>query len=136
MTHSTLPNNPRVLLNDIDAIKQIMDKKHNASLEAKAKEANAASVATKGSFKKHHVSGSSGDLQVPKKARPSKFCQHCKGKGRSHLTHNTMECCGYDGNGNSISSFQGKPTHAKKLAKKGGDQQMAYLTTVVESLVK
>jgi hypothetical protein len=34
-----------------------------------------------------------------------------------------------------ISSFQGKPTNAKKPAKKGGDQQ-AYLTAAVESLVK
>jgi hypothetical protein len=32
--------------------------------------------------------------------------------------------------------FQGKPANAKKLTKKGGDQQMAYLTATVESLVK
>jgi hypothetical protein len=56
-----------------------MDEKHNASLKAKAKEASAASAATKGSSKKH--SGSPGELRVPKKARPSKFCQRCKAKG-------------------------------------------------------
>jgi hypothetical protein len=32
--------------------------------------------------------------------------------------------------------FQGKPTDAKKPAKKGGDKQMAYLTATIESLVK
>jgi hypothetical protein len=32
--------------------------------------------------------------------------------------------------------FQTKPTNAKKPAKKGGNQQMAYLTATVESLVK
>ncbi len=42
----------------------------------------------------------------------------------------------YNGNGNPVSSFQGKPANAKKPAKKGGDQQMAYLTAAVESLVK
>jgi hypothetical protein len=57
-------------------------------------------------------------------------------KGRPHLTHNTKECRRYNGNGNPVSSFQGKPGNAKKSAKKGGDQQMAYLTTAVESLVK
>jgi hypothetical protein len=113
-----------------------MDEKHNTSLKAKAKEANAASVAAKGSYKKHLASGSSDDLQVPKKARPSKFCQHCKAKGGPHLTHNTKECGRYDGNGNLLSSFQGKPANAKKPAKKGGDQQMAHLTAAVESLVK
>jgi hypothetical protein len=136
MTHSTLPKNPRALLNNLEAIKQVMNKKHNASLKAKAKEANAASAAAKGSSKKHPTSGNSGDLQVPKKARPSKFCQHCKANGGPHLTHNTKECHRYDGNRNPVSSFQGKPANAKKPTKKGGNQQMAYLMAAVESLVK
>ncbi len=119
--HSMLPKNPRALLNDLKAIKLVMDEKHNASLKAKAKEANTASLAAKESSKKHPASGSSGELQVPKKARPSKFCQLCKAKGRPHLTHNTKECHRYDRNGNPISSFQGKPANAKKPAKKGGD---------------
>jgi hypothetical protein len=137
MMHSMLPkNNPRALLNDLEAIKQVMDKKHDISLKAKAKEANTASMAAKGSSKKHPISGSSGELQVPKKARPSKFCQHCKAKGGPHLTHNTKECRRYNGNGNLVSSFQSKPANAKKPPKKGGDQQMAYLTAAVESLVK
>jgi hypothetical protein len=113
-----------------------MDEKHSASLKAKAKEASAASAATKGSSKKHSAPGSSSELRVPKKAMPSKFCQHCKAKSRPHLTHNTKECRRYDGDGNPVSSFQAKPTNAKKLAKKGGDQQMAYLMATIESLVK
>jgi hypothetical protein len=136
MTHSTLPKNPRALLNNLEAIKQVMDEKHSTSLKVKAKEASAASMAAKGSSKKHPASGSSGELRVPKKARPSNFFQHCKAKGRPRLTHNTKECRRYDGNGNPFSSFQGKPVNAKKPAKKGGDQQMAYLTATVESLVK
>jgi hypothetical protein len=136
MTHSTLPKNPRALLNDLEAIEWVMDEKHNATLKAKAKEANTASAAAKGSSKKHPASGSSSELWVPKKARPSKFSQPCKAKGGPHLTHSTKECHRYEGNGNLISSFQGKPTNAKKTAKKGGDQQMAYLMAAVESLVK
>ena len=38
--------------------------------------------------------------------------------------------------GNPISLFQTKPTEAKKPAKKGGNKQMAYLSTTVETLVK
>jgi hypothetical protein len=37
MTHSTLPKNHRALLNDLEAIEQVMDEKHSASLKAKAK---------------------------------------------------------------------------------------------------
>jgi hypothetical protein len=136
MMHSTLPKNHRALLNNLEAIKRVMDEKHSASLKAKAKEASAASTATKESSKKHPASRSSGELQVPKKARPSKFYQHCKAKGELHLTHNTKECRRYNGSENPASLFQGKPVNAKKPTKKGGDQQMAYLTATVESLVK
>jgi hypothetical protein len=66
MMHSTLPKNPRALLNNLEAIKQIMDEKHSTSLKAKAKEASPASAAAKGSSRKHFASGSSGVLQVPK----------------------------------------------------------------------
>jgi hypothetical protein len=120
MMHSTLPKNPWALLNNLEAIQQVMDERHSASLKANAKEVPAASAAAKGSSKKHPASGSSGELQILKKARPSKFCQHCKAKGRPHLTHNTKECHRYNGNGNPVSSFQGKPANAKKPAKKEG----------------
>jgi hypothetical protein len=135
MMHSMLPKNPRALLNNLEAIKQVMDEKHSASLKAKAKEASAASAAAKGSSRKHPASGSSGELQVPKKARPSKFGQHCKAKSGPHLTHNTKECRRYNENENPGSSLQGKPANAKQPAKKGGNQQMAYLRATIESLV-
>jgi hypothetical protein len=92
MTHSTLPKSPRVLLPDLEAIKRVMNKKHQASLKAKGKEASSASMSTKGSSKKHSASGNPGE-QVPKKVRPAKFCQRCKTEGAPHLTHNTKECC-------------------------------------------
>jgi hypothetical protein len=62
MTHSMLPKNPRALLNDLEAIEQVMDEKHNATVKAKAKEATAASAAAKGSSKKHPASGNSDEL--------------------------------------------------------------------------
>jgi hypothetical protein len=101
--HSTLHKNPRALLNDLEAIEQVMDEKHNANLKEKAKEASAASGATKGSSKKRSASGSPSELRVPKKGKPSKFCQHCKTKGRPHLTHNTKECRRYNRMGNPVS---------------------------------
>jgi hypothetical protein len=119
MTHSMLPKSPRALLNDLEAIKQVMDEKHQENLKAKSKGASAASGAAKGSSEKCSASGSPGQLQVPKKAKLIKFCQHYKAKGGPHLTHNTKECRGYNGIGNPVSSFQAKPAEAKKPAKKG-----------------
>jgi hypothetical protein len=113
-----------------------MDEKHSTSLKAKAKEASSASAAAKGCSKKRSASGTSSKLQVSKKARPSKFCQHCKAKGGPHLTHNTKMCRRYNRMGNPVSLFQTKPAEAKKPAKNGGNKQMAYLLATVETLVK
>ncbi len=43
MMHLTPPKNPRALMNDLKAMEQVMDEKHNANLKAKAKEASGAS---------------------------------------------------------------------------------------------
>jgi hypothetical protein len=137
MTHPTLPKNPRALLNDLEAIKQVMDEKHNANLKAKAKEVSAASRTAKEKSMERSASGSPSEVQVPKKGKPSKFFQHCKAKGGPHLTHNTTkECHRYNGMGNPVSSFQTKLAEAKKPTKKGGDKQMAHLSATVETLVK
>ncbi len=102
MTHSTLPKSPRALLPDLEAIKHVMNKKHQASLKAKVKEASAASATAKGSSKKCFASGGPGKLQVPKKAKPMRCCQYCKNKGGPHLTHNTKECCRYNKDSNPV----------------------------------
>jgi hypothetical protein len=134
VTHSTLPKSTRALLQDLEPIKRIMDKMHEAGLKAKAKEASASAIA-KGNSKKRSASGSPGE-QVPKKGKPTKFCQHCKAKGGPHLTHNTKECHRYNGMGNPVAVAAHGPNDAKKPCKKGGDKQMAYLTATVESLMK
>jgi hypothetical protein len=79
MTHQTLPSRTRTLLQDLELIEHVMDEKHKAGLKAKAKEASASPIA-KGSSKKRFASGNPGE-RVPKKTKPSKFCQHCKAKG-------------------------------------------------------
>jgi hypothetical protein len=134
MTHTTLPNGTRTLLQDLELIERFMDEKHEADQKAKAKEA-AASVIAKGSSKKSSAFGSPGE-RVLKKGKPSKFCQHCKAKGRPHLTRNTKECCRYDGMGNPVAAAGHKPSDAKPFSKKGGNKQMAYLLAAVESVMK
>jgi hypothetical protein len=134
MTHTTLPDGTRTLLQDLELIKHVMDDKHEAGQKAKAKEAAASAIA-KGSSKKRSASGSPVE-HVPKKGKPSKFCQHCKAKGGPHLTHNTKECHRYNGMGNPMAAATRKPVDAKPSSKKGGDKQMAYLTAAVESVMK
>ncbi len=75
-----LPKSPRALLNDLEEIKRVMDEKHQANLKAKSKEASAVSRAAKGSSKKRSASGSPSELQVPKKAKPSKFASTARQK--------------------------------------------------------
>jgi hypothetical protein len=134
MTHPTLSETTRTLLQDLESIKRIMGERHEAGLKAKAKEASASAIA-KGISKKRSASGNPGE-RVPKKGKPNKFCQHCKAKGGPHLTHNTKECCRNDGMGNPMAVAACKPGDAKQPSKKGDNKQMAYLTATVESLMK
>jgi hypothetical protein len=134
MTHTTLPDWTRTLLQDLELIERVMDEKHEAGQKAKVKEAADSTIA-KGSSKKRIASGSRGE-QVLKKGKASKFCQHCKAKVGPHLTHNTKECHRYNGMGNPVAMAGHKPSDAKPSSKKGGDKQMAYLTDAVESVMK
>jgi hypothetical protein len=56
MTHTTLSDGTRTLLQDLELIKRVMEEKHEASLKVKAKEAAASAIA-KGSSKKRSASG-------------------------------------------------------------------------------
>jgi hypothetical protein len=112
MTHLTLPKTTSTLLQDLESIKRIMDKRHEAGLKAKAKETST-SVIAKGTSKKRSASGNPGE-RVPKKGKPNKFCQHCKAKGGPHLTHNTKECCRYNEMGNPLAASACKPSDAKQ----------------------
>jgi hypothetical protein len=120
MTHTTLPDGTRTLLQDLELIEHVMDEKHKAGQKAKANEAAASAIA-KGSSKKRSASGSPGE-QVPKKGKPSKFCQHCKVQGGPHLTHNTKECRRYDGMGNPMAAAGRKPSGVKPFSKKRGNK--------------
>jgi hypothetical protein len=120
MMHSTLPKTARTFLQDLKSIKRIMDERHKAGLEAKTKEASTSLIA-KGTSKKRSVSGNLGE-RVPKKGKPNKFGQHCKLKGSPHLTHNTKECCRYNGMGNLVAAAACKLGDAKQPSKKGGDK--------------
>jgi hypothetical protein len=97
---------------------------------------SSASVSAKGSSKKRSLSGNPGKTQVPKKAKTTRFCQHCKNKGGPHLTHSTKECCRYNKDGNPIAAAAVKPSDAKKPFKRRDNKQMAYLTATVKYLVK
>ncbi len=122
MTHSML------LLPNLEAIEPVMNEKYQTNLKAKVKEESSASNSTA-------LSGNPNE-QVLKKARPAKFCQHCKNKGAPQLTHNTNKCCKYDKDSNPMAAATYKPSEARKPFKKGGDKQIAYLIAIIESIVK
>ncbi len=56
ITHLTLPDRTRTLLQDLESINCVMDKRHEAGLKAKAKDVSASATA-KGTSKKRSASG-------------------------------------------------------------------------------
>ncbi len=72
LNNSTVPKSMRMLLPDLEAIKQVMVEKKGVNLKAKEKGSTAPSKA-KGNPKRKASGGSTG--QVPKKGCSEKFCQ-------------------------------------------------------------
>ncbi len=123
LNHSTVPESTCMLLPDLEAIEQVMAEKQGAKLKAKVKRGTAPSKA-KGNSKRKASRGPTG--QVSKKGCSEKFCHCCKAHGGPFQTHNTLDCCHYDSNGNPLDAAAGKPSESKKPYKKsGGNKGMA-----------
>ncbi len=45
MTHSTLPDGTRTLLQELESIEHVMEERHEAGLKVKAKETSASAIA-------------------------------------------------------------------------------------------
>ncbi len=134
LNHSTVPKSTRTLLQDLEAIKQIMVEKKGANLKAKGKGSTAPSEA-KGNPKRKASGGPTG--QVSKKGCSEKFCQWCKAHGGPFTTHNTLDCRRYDSNGKPLKAAAGKPSESKKpYNKSGGNKGMAFMQSMFEACVK
>jgi hypothetical protein len=133
LTHTTVPESTRVLLPDLEAIKQVMVEKQQERLKAKGKAVTARPKA-KSNPKRKASGGSTG--QVPKKGHYEKFCQRCKAHGGPYQTHNTLDCRCYDSNGKPLKSAAGKPAESKKPYKKFMGNKSMAMQTMSEAYVK
>ncbi len=134
LNHSMVPKSTRMLLLDLEAIKQVMVEKKGANLKAKGKGGTAPSEA-RGNPKHKASGGLTG--QVPKKGCSEKFCQRFKANGGPFMTPLTLDCRCYDSNGNPLEAAAGKPSESKKPYKKsGGNKGMAFMQSMFEAYVK
>jgi hypothetical protein len=134
LNHLTVPESTRMLLPDLEAIKQVMEEKRGANLKAKAKGSTAPAKA-KSNPKRKASGGPTG--WVPNKGRSEKSCQRCKAHGGPFAMHNTLDCCCYDSNGKPLEAAAGKPSESKKPYKKsGGDKSMAFFQSMFEAYAK
>jgi hypothetical protein len=134
LNHSTVPESTCMLLQDLEAIEQVMVEKQSEKLKAKGEGGTAPSKA-KGNPRRKASGGLTG--QVPKKGRSEKFCQRYKAHGGPFQTHNTFDCHHYDSNGKPLKAAAGKPSESKKPYKKsGGKKGMAFMQSMFKAYVK
>ena len=133
LTHSTVPESPRVLTPELENIERVM--KERDGEKHKSKEKAAVANPTKGKSNKGSPKGGSSK-QAPKKAKTEKFCQRCKTHGGSYNTHNTNECRRYDKDGKPTGQFGSKSSEKHKPFKKGGEKGLAYMTSMLEAIAK
>jgi hypothetical protein len=134
LNHSTVPKLTYTLLQDLEAIKQVMVEKHSQKLKVKDKGGTAPSEAK--SNPKRKASEGPTDW-VPKKGHSEKFCQCCKVHGGPFQTHNTLDCHRYDSNGKPLKVAAGKPSESKKPYKKsGGNKGTAFMQSMFKAYAK
>jgi hypothetical protein len=133
LTHSTVPEAPRMLLPDLENIKRVMLKRYNKTLKAQVK-ATTSRADGKGKPKKGMSEKGSSD-RIPKKARTEKFCQLCKTHSGPHQMHNKRKCRPYDKEGKPLGNSAGKSSGAKKPHIQFGVQKgLAYMTAMLEAI--
>jgi hypothetical protein len=133
LTHKTIPELPRAMLQDLKNIEKLCIEKYNKKAQAnKAKAATAPKTAERVPKKRAHGG-------APKKSRSAKYCKWCKNANGPYTTHNTIKCRRFE----KDSTPKDKPVKpfdsAKKPWKKmgsGDSSQMAYLTEKMAKLKK
>ena len=133
LTHSTVPESPRVLTPELENIERVM--KERDGEKQKSKDKAAVASPTKGKPNKGSPKGGSFKT-APKKAKTEKYCQRCKTHGGAHNTHNTSECRRYDKDGKPTGQFGSKSSEKHKPFKKGGEKGLAYMTSMLEAIAK
>jgi hypothetical protein len=134
--HSTLPNNPRTLLNNLEAIKQVMDEKHSTSLKVNAKEVSLLLQPPR---------------EVPRSVLPLEVLVDCESRRRlgpvssaSTARQKAGPICltiprsaiGMIEWGILFLCSRLRPLKQRSPLRRGGDKQMAYLLATIETLVK
>ena len=138
LTHKTVPESPRTMLQDLKNIEKLFVKKYSEKAQAnKAKAATAPKMAERVPKKRAHGGGS--DRGAPKKGCSAKYCKWCKAAGGPYTTHNTIKCRRFEKDGKPKDKPAKPFDSAKKPWKKtgsGDSSQMAYLTEKVAKLKK
>jgi len=138
LTHQTLPESPRVMLQDLETIEKVITERYNDKARTnKVKAATAPNANELRVPKKRCGEGSKGGTR--KKGWSDKFCKWCKAVDGSFTTHDTKECRRFL----EDCSPKDKPTKSfgsgKKTWKKtgtGDSDQVAYLTERLSKLEK
>jgi hypothetical protein len=138
LTHKTVPELPRAMLQDLENIKKLFVKKYNKKAQAnKAKAATAPKTAER--VPKKCTQGGGSNRGAPQKGPSAKHCKWCKTANGPYTTHDTIKCCRFKKDGMPKDKPVKPFNSAKKPWKKTGSEdssQMAYLTEKVAKLEK
>ena len=91
LTHKTVPELLRAMLQDLENIEKLFVEKYNEKAQAnKAKAATAPKTAER--VPKKHGHGGGSNIGAFQKGRSAKYCKWCKNANGPYATHNTIKC--------------------------------------------
>ncbi len=137
MSHKTVPESPKAMLQDLENIEKVFVEKYNEKARANKAQAGTAPKNDGGMPRKQDREGGS-KRPAPKRVRSAKYCKWCKAADAPFATHNTVKCCKFAKDSKQKDNSAKPPDSAKKPWEKGGgnSSQMAYLTKKLKKLEK
>jgi hypothetical protein len=138
LTHKTVPELPRAMLQDLKNIKKLFVEKYNKKAQAnKAKAATAPKTAKR--MPKKRVHGGGSDRGAPQKGHSAKYCKWCKNANGPYTTQDTIKCRRFEKDGmpkhKPVKPFDSAKKPWKKTGS-GDSSHMAFLTEKVAKLKK
>jgi hypothetical protein len=135
LTHKTVPESPRAMLQDLKNIEKLFIEKYNEKAQAnKAKAATAPKTAE--GVPKKHAHGGGSDRGAPKKGHSAKYCKWCKNANGPYTTHDTIECRRFKKDGMPKDKPVKPFDSAKKPWKKTGSGDSSQMANLTEKMAK
>ncbi len=136
LTHITVPESPRAMIDSLESIKTLFVGKGHKKARAKKAKATEAYKAIGDRVPRKGKQEGGSKKGAPKKGHSAKYCRMCKAAGGSFNTHNTAKCRRFEKDGKPKASSVKPFDSVKKPWKRPGSRKASQITYLTKKMAK